>query len=356
MSYTLLLVRVPSGASEEDVEKIARAATEAEDTRAPGPVDPETERRKRTLVDALLAECPELEGGEPDYAALARGEKISEAQARERFDWWTVTGAEEGAHIEITLYNDYVSVDLPSASGTAEDWEDVWRYLEILVREGGFVVWDPQGEDLVDLANGPSGDGQRKARPPTPKRRQTRKRNVEDEEEDDDPAVEPEDIRRGGDIAKLINRIINEAIAEPLAAARFKRSGRTWRRALDNGLVHVVDVRWSPRDAGVEGVFSLGAGVYFARLPRVSRCTRQPTLQKSTTARCGCDRARMAAAPGGYGCRALRKPIPTSRGLSDASSDGSIAVRTPRPGTSMQRPRANCARRSSGMRCRPSSA
>ena len=265
MSFTLLLLRVPSGASADDVERFVRATTEAEDTRAPGPLDPAIEGRKRRLVDALLAECPELEGGEPDYADLARAENISEHQARERFHWWTVTGPEEGAHIEITLYDDYVSVDLPSAAGTNEDWEDVWRYLEILAREGGFVVWDPQGGDVVDLAAGPFGDGKRKSRPPAakPKRRHKQKREVDDDEdEDEDLSVEPDDLRRGGDIAKLINRIVNEAIAEPLAAARFKRSGRTWRRALDNGLVHVVEVRWSPRDAGVEGMFGLGAGVY----------------------------------------------------------------------------------------------
>ena len=68
---------------------------------------------------------------------------------------------DEGAGIEITLYDDYVSVDMPSAAGTDEDWKDVWRYLEILVSKGGFVVWDPQGPNLVDLAAGPFGDGKR---------------------------------------------------------------------------------------------------------------------------------------------------------------------------------------------------
>ena len=264
MSYELLLLRVPPGASEDDVGRIARSMTEAEDSRAVAPRDPEIGRRKRALVDALVEECPELEGGEPDYEALARAESISEEQARDRFRWWTVSTPEEGAGIEITLYDDYISLEMQSSAGTDEDWEDVWRYLEILVREGGFVVWDPQGSDLVDLAAGPFGDGKRKKRPRAAKRRGKRKPDEGDDDEARD--VEPEDIRRGGEIAGLINRIADEAVAERLAAAGFKRSGRTWRRVLDNGLVHVVEVQWSPRDRGVEGVFSLGAGVYSREL------------------------------------------------------------------------------------------
>ena len=273
MSYTLLLLRVPAGTSEEDIEKIANSTTETERTQEPGPRDPEIERRKRALVDALLANCPELEGGEPDYAALARAENISEDEARQRHDWWTVTGPEEGAGIEITLYDDYVSIDMPSRAGTDQDWKDVWRYLEILVSKGGFVVWDPQAPDLVDVAAGPFGDGRRteKSESAKPRQRKKRPRAVDDdaddsEIDDDSPDVEREDVRRGGEIAKLINRIVNEAIAEPLAAAGFTRSGRRWRRTLENGLVQVVEVQWSPRNGEVEGVFGLGAGVYSREL------------------------------------------------------------------------------------------
>ena len=279
MSYALLLIRASPGASEDDVAKMALSTEEAERTRAPGPLDPAVERRKRMLVDALLADCPELQGGEPDYAELARADDISEEQARHRFHWWTVAGPAEGAGIEITLYDDYVSLDMPSAAGTDQDWIDVWRYLEILVSKGGFVVWDPQAPGLVDLAAGPLGDGRRTEGPEVVEPRSRRKkskpgREADDDadadgrgvENDDEPDVEREDVRRGGEIAKLINRIINDAIAEPLATAGFKRSGRTWRRTLANGLVHVVAVGWTPRDGGVEGVFGLGAGVYSREL------------------------------------------------------------------------------------------
>ena len=284
MSYELLLLRVPPGASEEDVERIARSTTEAEDGRAPGPRDAEIERRKRALVDALVAECSELEGAEPDYEALARAENISEEQARDRFRWWTVSTPDEGAGIEITIYDDYISVDMPSAAGTDEDWEDVWQYLEILVREGGFVVWDPQGTDLVDLAAGPFGGGKRKKRPQATKRRRKRRRDEGDDDEDRD--VEPEDIRRGGEIAVLINRITDEAIADPLAAAGFKRSGR-----VRGAVCSTTDsFTWSTC-IGVRGIAGWKACFRWvpvstlASSPKALRCTSRPVHPKSTTAR-----------------------------------------------------------------------
>jgi hypothetical protein len=308
MSYTLLLLRVPPGSTEDDVERIANATIAAEDTRAPAPPHPENERRKRRLVDALLAECSELKGGEPDYAELARAEDVSEQQARERFHWWTVTAPEEGAGIEITLYDDYVSIDLPWAAGTDEDWDDISQYLQILVREGGFVVWDPQGPDLVDLTAEPFGGVRRKERPseagPNRRRRKARaRRAAETGEGSDEQDVEPEDIRRGGDIAKLINRISDEAIAEPLAAAGFKRFGRTWRRILDNGLVHVVNVHWRPIDGGVEGEFSLSAGVYSRELAE-SIALYKPTASPKEH---DCQ-VRLRPGPHGRNCWRVRVP------------------------------------------------
>jgi hypothetical protein len=164
------------------------------------------------------------------------------------------------------------------------------------------VVWDPQGPNVVDLADGPSGDGTRKAQSkPAKPRGRTRgnragkragkragngaatgaqKKSLGDtddsteagDERDDDggeaEAVPDEDTRRGGELAKLINGIIDESIAAPLAAAGFRRAGRTWRHHLDDGAIQVVNVQWSPRDR-VEGWFTLNAGVYFPALARL---------------------------------------------------------------------------------------
>jgi hypothetical protein len=277
MSYTLYLVHVLPGASDEEIERAAKAVNDAEIARPSGPPDPEAERRKRALAEALLAEFPELDGGEPDYAEIARASDITEDEARRQVTWWQLAGPENGAGIEITLYDSFATLDMASVGGTDEDWEDVWRYLEVLVREGGFTVWDPQGPNVVDLAAGPHGDGKRLSRPRSAKRRKRAapkhatpapdRDAVDEDDREADEAVEPEDLRRGGEVAKLINRIVNESIAEPLAAAGFRRSGRMWRRYLDDGVVQVVNIQWSPRRE-VEGSFTLNAGVYFPTLAR----------------------------------------------------------------------------------------
>jgi hypothetical protein len=275
MSYSLILVRVPPGTSEDEIENLVLAIHEAEHSRLPGPPDAEAESRKRRLVEALLEECPELEGGELDYPALARAHDITETEARHRYRWWRVVGPEEGAGFDITLYDTFVTVDM-AVGGTDEDWEDLMRYLAILVREGGFTVWDPQGPNVMDVATEPSENVVRTERTPKKQRRRSRKSHSgqkpadgdADAREDAEGEVEPEDARRGGEIGKLINQIVGDALAAPLAAAGFRRSGRTWRRHLDGGIVQVVNVQWSPRRGGMEGWFTLNSGVYFPALAK----------------------------------------------------------------------------------------
>jgi hypothetical protein len=252
MSYSLILVRVPSGSTDEEVERVVQAANDAETDRAPRPPNEENERLKKRLAEALLAECPELRGGEVDHAAIARANNITEDAARQQYRWWHLVGPEEGAGIEITLYDSFVRIDM-AAGGTNEDWDDVWRYVDILVREGGFVVWDPQGPNVVD----------RPVQKPARRSRKSPAKSVG--REDDAGDVEPEDLRRGGEVAELINRIVDDAIAAPLASTGYRRSGRTWRRSLDGGAIQVVNIQWSPRNPG-EGSFSLNAGVYFPSL------------------------------------------------------------------------------------------
>ena len=251
MSYSLILIRVPAGSTDEEIEQAVQAANEAEMVQPPPPRIEENERLKRRLAEALLAECPELRGGEIDHAAIAKAENITENAARQRYRWWQLIGPEDGAGIEIVIYDSFVSIDM-AAGGTDEDWNDIWRYVDILVREGGFVIWDPQAPEVVD-------------RPVQKPGRRTKKNRAKTVDRDDDPDVEPEDLRRGGEVGKLITRIVDEAIATPLANAGYRRSGRTWRRHLDNDATQVVNVQWSPRHQG-EGSFVLNAGVYFPSL------------------------------------------------------------------------------------------
>jgi hypothetical protein len=58
------------------------------------------------------------------------------------------------------LYDTWVNITMPygDRSNTERDMAELWPYLEVLVREGGFVVWDPQGPNVVDVAAGPDGE------------------------------------------------------------------------------------------------------------------------------------------------------------------------------------------------------
>ena len=67
------------------------------------------------------------------------------------------------------------------------------------------------------------------------------------------------------EIGKVIDRVATEALAAPLAAAGFKKTGRTWRRQVGDA-VQVVHVQASRHNAGADGEFVLTAGVYFPAL------------------------------------------------------------------------------------------
>ena len=67
------------------------------------------------------------------------------------------------------------------------------------------------------------------------------------------------------EIARVIDRVAADALADPLSAAGFRRDGRTWRRRLGDA-VQVVQVQASRCNVGADGQFTLNAGVYFPAL------------------------------------------------------------------------------------------
>ena len=165
MSYDLYLLRMPADATEEEIGEAARELAEADfpDT----PADPEIEARKRVLADTMLAAFPELQEAQFDYTEIARFEGITEFEARQRHRWIELVGPVDGARITIDLMDTWASVNMPYGrdENADADMAELWRYLEVLAREGDFVVWDPQGPNVVDLAAGPDGEGGAEAKP-----------------------------------------------------------------------------------------------------------------------------------------------------------------------------------------------
>ena len=149
MSYDLYLVRVPPGASDDDVEAIAMAAAESDFPA--GPPDPALEARKRALADALCAADPALTASTPDHAAIAGYEGITLDEARRRYRQIEVYGPPDGHGILVTLHDDWVSLEMPYGRGDS-GMAALLRYVGLLTRLGGFVAFDPQGPNVVDPA------------------------------------------------------------------------------------------------------------------------------------------------------------------------------------------------------------
>ena len=165
MSYDLYLLRMPADASEEEIGEEVKKLAESNfpDT----PADPEVEARKRALADTMLAAFPELKEVEFDYPEIARFEGITEPEARQRHRRIELVGPEDGARITIDLIDTWASISMPYGrdENADADMAELWRYLEVLAREGDFVVYDPQGPNVVDLAAGPDGEGGKAVKP-----------------------------------------------------------------------------------------------------------------------------------------------------------------------------------------------
>jgi hypothetical protein len=152
MSYELYLFLPVSGEAPEATAR-RRSATLRTEVVNPGPPNAEAEARKEELVRALLAQNPGLERFAFDIAEIARFEGIPEEKARSQNRQIELNEPGDGPGIQIILYDDWANVSLPSGDGWASEqalWAQVWRYLRVF-EAGGFFVYDPQIEAVIDL-------------------------------------------------------------------------------------------------------------------------------------------------------------------------------------------------------------
>jgi hypothetical protein len=110
----------------------------------PNALDPTTETRKRTLADLLLKMRPDFREFNIRYAENAKFEKISEDEARLKYRYIEIIGP----GVQFTVFDRYISLGVYSKIDTAE-FDAV---LSALSAEGGFVVFDPQSDVVVDLS------------------------------------------------------------------------------------------------------------------------------------------------------------------------------------------------------------
>ena len=152
MSYDFHLISRKAGS---DLLVAAQSHLEAEtDQINPGPPVPEKEARKRRLVQSLKQQNPSLEPFQFGFAEIAKKYRISEDEARVRYRHVELNGPEDGNGIQIVLYDDTASITFPfwhGAEAALGVVNEIWRYLEILEKEGSLATYDPQLEKILDL-------------------------------------------------------------------------------------------------------------------------------------------------------------------------------------------------------------
>jgi len=154
MSYDIHLVLADSGDNRlESVRTLVERSDEAGINSGPG--NPEKEARKQRLLGLLLRDNPDVQPFQFNYAVIAAQDGISEDEARIRYRHIELNGPDDGNGVQITLYDDTADITVPywhQPPRASIVFEEMWRYLDILEREGGFAVYDPQLDRLLDLA------------------------------------------------------------------------------------------------------------------------------------------------------------------------------------------------------------
>jgi GNAT superfamily N-acetyltransferase len=111
------------------------------------PLDPQKEALKRRVADALIAQNPQLRICQFGFEQIAYFEHISVEEARRRHRHLELNGPEGGNGIQIVLHDDAATVSVPywhTGEKAAEAFLELRRYLEIIRRETGYVVYDNQ--------------------------------------------------------------------------------------------------------------------------------------------------------------------------------------------------------------------
>jgi hypothetical protein len=154
MSYDLHLLRL-SGSADALAEAQAIVSKEEEEIN-PGPPVPEKEERKQNLAKLLIQENPSLERFQFGFAEIAKTYNWTDAEARTRFRHIELNGPDGSNGIQITLYDDKADITVPywhQPEAAHSVFAEIWRYLEVLVHNGKFAVYDPQLDRLLNLAS-----------------------------------------------------------------------------------------------------------------------------------------------------------------------------------------------------------
>jgi hypothetical protein len=142
MSYDLFFV--PSRAGNDPDAIQAFLEDQGDDTWKPS---------REELASALQLLDPALERFEFDYEDIARLEGTSVEEARHRNSHIELNATEEHDGIQIILFSNHASITVPywHAGPAAEGvFAKVTKYAQVLVTQGGYRIFDPQLDEILD--------------------------------------------------------------------------------------------------------------------------------------------------------------------------------------------------------------
>lgn len=114
---------------------------------------PEQEARKRALAAALQRAVPSLLSEPFDHAKIAEVQGTTIEVARARYSHVELSTPEGGGGIQISLFADQATLTVPyrhDAARADEVFAELERYATLLVEHGGYRIYDPQVDAVVD--------------------------------------------------------------------------------------------------------------------------------------------------------------------------------------------------------------
>jgi len=161
VSYDLYCYRAtssfPEVAEARALIEAINAAEEAGDAKPPS-------LTKETITAALIDHNPRLERFKFDYEKMAESQKISEDEARSRYQYVELNPPEGDLAIQLTVYDDHVFISIPYwYRGLTADqvFSECSAYLRIIRRTAGFFTYDPQTDIAFDPEKTELGGHQR---------------------------------------------------------------------------------------------------------------------------------------------------------------------------------------------------
>ena len=145
MSYDLYCYRAASGvpnvAEAEALVEAINAAEEAGDTK------PTSSDTKERITAALIEHNPRFERFKFDFSKIAESLKISEDEARLRYQHIELNPPEGDLAIQLTVYDDHVFISIPywyQGSRADQVFSQLSEYIRVIRETAGFFAYDPQ--------------------------------------------------------------------------------------------------------------------------------------------------------------------------------------------------------------------